>query len=70
MAEAIALASTAAKKEGLDLAKFRQSSVCFDAAQERGSWVVFFDGRQPRPGNHFLVEVRDDSGATEVMPGQ
>jgi FPC/CPF motif-containing protein YcgG len=68
--EAIALASTAAKKKGFDLARFQQSSICFDTSKERGSWVVFFDGREPRPGNHFLVEVRDDTGATDVMPGQ
>ena len=68
--EAIALASKAARKQGINLAQFRQSSICFDASRERGQWTVFFDGRELRPGNHFLVWVQDDSGATQYMPGE
>jgi len=68
--EAIALASAAAKKHGFDLAKFRQSSICFNASKGPGQWTVFFDGREVRLGNHFLVWVRDDTGATEIMLGQ
>lgn len=68
--EAIALASRAAKKKGLDLTKFRQSSICFDATKEGGEWTVFYDGRELRIGNHFLVWVRDDTGATKYMHGE
>jgi len=68
--EAIALASKAAKKEGLDLAKFRQSTICFDATKTGGQWTVFYDGRELRLGNHFLVWVRDDTGATKYMHGE
>lgn len=68
--EAIALASKAAKKEGLDLAKFRQSTICFDAIKTGGEWTVFYDGRELRVGNHFLVWVRDDTGATKYMHGE
>lgn len=68
--EAIALASTAARNQGIELSKFRQSSVCFDGSMEPGLWTVFFEGREPRLGNHFLVWVKDDTGTTKVMFGE
>ena len=68
--EAIAIASEAAKKNGTDLAKYRQSSVCFDVSKDRGRWTVFFDGIEPKPGNHFLVWVRDDNGGAKIMGGE
>ena len=68
--EAIALASKTAKKQGLDLAKFRQSTICFDATKKGGEWTVFYDGRELRLGNHFLVWVRDDTGGTQYMHGE
>ena len=68
--EVIALASKQAKKDGIDLSRFRQSSICFGEKQAHGEWTVFFDGRELRPGNYFLVWVRDDTGAAKYMPGE
>ena len=68
--EAIAIASKAAKGQGTDLSRYRLSSICFSALKDKGSWTVFFDGLKAQPGNHFLVWVRDDTGATIIMPGE
>ena len=68
--EAIRLASVAAKKRGVDLSTYKLSSICFDGTGKRGTWSVFFIGRQLRPGNHFLVFVQDATGAAEYMPGE
>lgn len=68
--EVIALASAAAKKRGYDLAKIRQSSICFDASHKRASWTVFFDVRDGVPVSHFRIWVRDDTGAAKLMPGE
>jgi hypothetical protein len=65
--EAVAVASSAAKKSGTSLEKFRQTSLCFDASKNR--WTVYFDGVEPMPGNHFLVWVRDDTGSTQIKGG-
>src|SRR5213075_2341381 len=68
--EAIVVASSAAEKKGVKLGQFRQSSICFDASRGQGQWTVFFEGRELRLGNHFLVWVRDDTGAAEYMRGE
>jgi hypothetical protein len=65
--EVVSTASIAAKKQGIDLDKFSEADVCFDA--QHASWNVFYGGLEPRPGNHFSVEVRDDSGLTKIWPG-
>lgn len=68
--QAIELASTAAKREGVDLTKFRSPSLCFDASKPQRTWAVFYDGVELSPGNHFLVSVRDTTGATKLMWGE
>lgn len=68
--EVIDLAVAAAKKQGIDLAKykFNMSSICFSGPQLE--WTVFFEGREYLPGNHFLVWVQDKSGVAVYMPGE
>src|SRR5690349_13370225 len=68
--KAIALASAAAKAQSINLAKYRQSSLCFD--ESRQQWTVFFQAAGPkiRVGDHFLVWVRDDTQATTLMWGE
>jgi hypothetical protein len=67
--EVIEIAVAAAKKGGWELAKYRQSSICF-RSDRPGQWTVFFEGLERRPGNHFLVSVRDDTGTTKILPGE
>lgn len=69
LADVVALASAAAKKEGWNLAEYRHSSTCF-SSRRYPEWTVFFEGLELRPGNHFSVWVRDDTKATRIMPGE
>jgi len=66
--EVIRLASVATKKRGVDLGKFKQSTICF--SEMRATWTVFFEGLVPGPGIHFLLWVNDKNGEAEYMPGE
>lgn len=68
ISDAVTRASRTAEANNVDLTKFQQSSICFDAIEK--SWTVFFEGREPRPGNHFMVLVHDTDDVTKFMPGE
>ncbi|APV48605.1 hypothetical protein BWI17_02235 [Betaproteobacteria bacterium GR16-43] len=70
-AEAVALATVAAKNEGWDLSKYRHHSTCY-SVKPRPEWTVFFESRAEivRPGDHFTVWVRDDNRSTKIMAGE
>jgi hypothetical protein len=64
------LAATAAKDQGVGLAKYRQTSICFNDSEQR--WAVFFEAAGPevKLGDHFLVWVREDTQAATLMWGE
>jgi hypothetical protein len=59
-------ATTHAEHEGWNLGDYEEPTASLDA----GFWTVDFAGREPRPGNHFLVLVNDATGETELVPGR
>jgi hypothetical protein len=67
--DVIRIAGEAAVKRGFRLADFKAPEV-HPAVSRGGTWTLFYEGKTPRPGNHFLVWVTDQSGAAQVMPGE
>jgi hypothetical protein len=64
--DAITSAKAPAAAQGWDLTEYEEPV----AQLEGGSWVVRFEGREPRPGNHLVVLVDAATGAAEVWPGK
>jgi hypothetical protein len=63
------IAGEAAVKAGFRLADFKDPEVHSSAARG-ATWTVFYEGKVPVPGNHFLVWVDDRTGDAQVMPGE
>ena len=68
--QVINIAKVAAEHEGYRLTDYKDPEAHFEYTRKDKSWVVFFDGKTPRPGNHFSVDVVDQTGYTQVMPGE
>ena len=68
-ADAISIANDAAKKEGVNLSKFRTPDAHFEYVDKNCTWAVFYEGIEPLIGNHFLVVVDDGSRETEFVQG-
>ena len=66
-ADIIHISNQAAMKAGFRLADFEPPSV---TAPMNGKWTVFYEGKTPVLGNHFLVWVDDRTGKTKVMLGE
>lgn len=64
--QAIAAANQAATAKGWTLSQYQSPS----AALSGGLWSVLYKGVSLRPGDHFLVTVNDQSGATQVIAGR
>jgi len=71
-ADVAKIATTEARRRRVDLSKYRQSSMCFDALDRDAQWTVFFDSLRspPAPGDHFSVVVSDTTSAAEFWPGE
>ena len=68
--QAISIARHAAEREGKNLANYKDPEAHFEFIEKDQSWSILFDGKVPIPGNHFLVEVDDQTESTRVMMGQ
>jgi hypothetical protein len=64
--EAVRRARDRAVAEGWEPADYEEP-----VAERQGeSWVVRFEGRERRPGNHLVVLVDATTGAAELWPGR
>lgn len=68
-AEAIRIAEQAAEHDGRHLSDYKSPEAHYEYTQKNKSWWVFFDGKVPMPGNHFSVTIDDQTGKTQLMPG-
>jgi hypothetical protein len=69
-AEATRIAKEAAVKHGSDLSTYEEPTAHFDFTDDMGLWIVLFDGKVARPGNHLMVVVDDQTGKASVVPGR
>jgi hypothetical protein len=67
--EAIKIAQLAAKLDGRRLSDYEPPKAHYEFARKDKSWSVFFDGRDPAPGNFFSVSIDDQTGKTELSGG-
>jgi hypothetical protein len=68
--EVVQLARRAAENAGYRLDEFEAPMVDFEPFVHDKKWFVFFYGKVPAPGNHFLVIIDDESRAVRVWPGE
>ncbi len=69
-AEAIRIAQKEAAKRGYRLSRYEAPHARYEFTRKDKSWTIFYDGKVPKPGNHFLVWVDDRTGEARVMPGE
>ena len=69
-AQAVRIATEAATKHGYRLTDYKNPQAHYEFTRKDGTWSVFYDGRVPMPGNHFLVWVDDRTEEARVMPGE
>ena len=69
-AKVIRLAREAAEREGIKLDRYKEPEANYEFTRKDGTWTVFFDGKVPTPGNHFMVWVNDGTKKTKVMRGE
>jgi hypothetical protein len=68
--DVVRLANRAAADAGYKLTDYKAPEARYEFTKKDKTWSVFFDGKAPMPGNHFLVCVDDKTGKTQVMPGE
>jgi len=75
-AEAIRIACETAQREGRNLDKYKVPQAQYELVQKGSpsivfekTWIVFFEGRELRFGNHFSVWVDDRTGKAGLSPG-
>ena len=66
-ADIVSLANRAAERQGIDLSEYHQPK---SRRGKDGKWIVFFWGKVAMPGNHFSVEVMEETGETQVRRGK
>jgi hypothetical protein len=69
-AEVVRIAVEAAAKHGYRLSDYKDPQVHYEFTRKDKTWSVFYDGKVPLPGHHFLVWVDDQTGAARMMPGE
>jgi hypothetical protein len=68
--EVIAIANNAAERAGHILSEYDKPRAKFNFVSKDSTWTVFYDGKIPAPGNHFMIWVKDQTGETQVMEGE
>jgi len=69
-AEVVRIAAGAATKYGYRLADYKDPQAHYEFTRKDRTWSVFYEGKVPMPGHHFLVWVNDRTGAARVVPGE
>lgn len=65
----IDLAIQEARRLGTDLERYQSPVVRFSWHGSEATWHVDFQGRDPVPGNHFSVDIKDQDGSAILHPG-
>jgi hypothetical protein len=68
--EVVRIAGEAATKHGYHVADYKDPQTHYEFTRKDKTWTVFYDGKVPAAGNHFLVWVDDQTGVARVMPGE
>jgi hypothetical protein len=67
--EVIEMAKRAGEHNGMKLDDYKKPEFSYRATKEK-TWSVFFDGRVPMHGNHFMVVVDDQTGEAHYVGGR
>ncbi len=67
--QALAIASSEARRLGIDLADYRAPRADYGCGDGRCSWSVHFPGRSLAIGHFFGVDVDDATCASTLDPG-
>jgi hypothetical protein len=68
--QAVAVASSEARRRGIDLSKFAEPAAHFGCDGGACTWLVNYRGKnQLELGNHFRVQVSDSTCSTAFHPG-
>jgi hypothetical protein len=70
LAKVIRIAKQTAQLQGRNLRDYQEPEAHYEFTRKDSSWSVFFDGRIPMPGNHFLVTVDDRTGEAVLQGGE
>jgi len=71
-AQAVDIANAEALRNGVRLSEYRPPEARFqpEPKRERPVWVVFYEGRDDRPGHHFLVAIDDETKQPTIGWGE
>lgn len=69
-AQAISIAKKAVERAGYRLTDYEEPRANYEFTKRNKKWSVFFDERDPKLGNHFLIWIDDQTEKPEVIPGQ
>ncbi|MBS0376731.1 MAG: hypothetical protein JSR73_19310 [Proteobacteria bacterium] len=69
-ADALAIAHTAALKEGMNLSAFGPPQANPELLDGRWRWVVFYPGVEDKPGNFFNVLIDDATKSADLIDGE
>lgn len=64
--QAVAIAKTAAEREGVSLMDYREPDASYGSVRPK-TWQVFFDGRTAGMGHRFYVYVDDQTEETRIL---
>jgi hypothetical protein len=67
--EVIIIAKKAVVKAGYKIEEFKEPTVRFESTEKDRTWMVLFV-EKVNPLRSFLVLVNDETGETEIMPGE
>jgi len=69
MAEVIRIARATAERQGVHLQEYKEPEAHYEFVRKDKRWIVFFDARIARPGDHFSVSVDDQTGEARFHGG-
>jgi hypothetical protein len=67
--QVISIAKHTAETKGIHLTNYKEPEAHYEFTKKDKTWSVFFDGKVPMPGNHFLVWIDDQTQKAQLMPG-
>ena len=68
--EVIRIAKQTAERQGAVLGDYMEPVAHYDPTGKERRWRVYFEGRVPRPANHFSVSVDDTTGEARFLGGK
>lgn len=65
---ALRVANTEAEKAGYQLKDYKAPKVVRSPNEK--TWLIFYVGKIPAPGHHFLVRIDAETGKADVLRGE